>query len=272
VFVCRAGWFWHALIGRIITSSNFTTGKIQMTSTTLTAFQIAENAYDNELAGRPDLAIIISAVSVVFFRDRTLQLALYQNGVIDIGNALQLTEDLWTSQAPLLSSNSTIIDISALNIASFNCDQVRFEFEGDDIQDPTMSECGRFDRTPDHFGFQKTSAGIWWKRIEGEDTLILDGTAFARANPVGEFVGRVLLSEVAFDCEYDPDANPTDHLPETLARAARTSSGMVEYAVPSLSADAIAKGFKLGLFEVIGNGLARITAKGKDVATNGTVK
>lgn len=47
---------------------------------------------------------------------------------------------------------------------------------------------------------------------------------------------------------------------------------MVEYTVPSLTADAIAKGFKLGLFEVIGNGLARITAKGKEVAANGSEK
>lgn len=236
------------------------------------AFQTAAEAYDNKLAGRTDLAIIVSPVSVVFLRDRTLHLGLFQNGVIDIGNAQELSEDLWSTQAPLLSHKSAIIDISALNIASFNCDQVRFEFEGDDIQDPTMSECGRFDTTPDYYGFQKTSAGIWWKRIEGEDTLILDGTSFARANPVGEFVGRVLLSEVAFDCEYDPDAKPTDHLPETLARAARTTSGMVEYAVPSLTADAIAKGFKLGLFEVIGNGLARITVKGKEVAANATLE
>lgn len=238
----------------------------------LPAFQTAADAYDNELAGRTDVAINISPVSVVFFRDRALHLGLFQDGVIDIGNAQPLTEDLWNTQAPLLTNKSSVIDISALNIASFNCDQVRFEFEGDDIQDPTLSECGRFDMTPDYYGFQKTSAGIWWKRIEDGDTLILDGTSFARANPVGEFVGRVLLSEVAFDCEYDPDAKPTDHLPETLACAARTTSGMVEYAVPSLTADAIAKGFKLGLFEVIGNGLARITAKGKEVAANGSEK
>lgn len=237
-------------------------------TTSLTAFQLAADAYDEELAGRTDLAISVSPVSVVFFRDRRLHLGLSQQGVIDIANSLPLTEDLWNSHAPLLSDTSPVIDISALNVASFNCDQVRFEFEGDDIQDPTMSECGRFDTTPDYYGFQQTSAGIWWKRIEGDDTLVLDGTAFARANPVGEFVGRVLLSEVAFDCEYDPDVQPTDQLPETLARASRTTSGMVEYAVPSLTAGAIAKGFKLGLFEVIGNGLARITAKGRHAALN----
>lgn len=240
-----------------------------MTATTQTTYQMAADGYNDLLAGRTDLAIIISPVSVVFSRDRSLHLGLFQNGVIDIGNALLLTEGLWSSQVQQLSSSSTVIDISALNIASFNCDQVRFVFEDNDIQDPTMSECGRFDMTPDYYGFQKTPAGIWWKRIEDDYTLILDGTAFALANPVGEFIGRVLLSEVAFDCEFDPDAEPTDHLPDTLAGAARTTSGMLEYAVPSLTADAVAKGFKLGLFEVIGNGLARITAKGKNVAANG---
>ncbi|SBW84523.1 hypothetical protein PVE_R2G0497 [Pseudomonas veronii 1YdBTEX2] len=253
-----------------------------MTATTQTTFQQAADAYTELLAGRTDKAITLSPIAVVLLRGGSLHLALSQGGMVDLNNAVQLTEDQWSCHTLVRQQQSTnetsvtpqglltLVDITARNITSFNCEFVRFVFEGDDIQDPTMSECGRFDIKPDYYGFELSQAGVWSRAIEGENTLLLDDKAFALMNGVGEFVGRVLLSEVAFDCEFDPDALPTDHLQETLAGAARTTSGMVEYAVPSLTADAIAKGFKLGLFEVIGNGMARITAKGKEVAFNAT--
>ncbi|MBM5458660.1 hypothetical protein H8F21_13905 [Pseudomonas sp. P66] len=247
------------------------------------SFQAVTQAYHTILDGKADKALSFTSYTVVLVRAGELHLALNNGGAINIGNSLQLTEEHWDCERGCWSAHASsefttssasfplLLDITGSTITSFNVDALRFTFEGDDIQDPTLSECGRFTMSPSYYGFNQIDGGAWELAIGEGDLLQLAGDAFIRMNQAGEITGRVLLSEVKFDFESDPDAKPASYLPEALARAARTSTGMIEYTVPSLMATAIAEGYKLGLFEVIGNGLAHITEKGKLKVQGGAV-
>lgn len=52
-----------------------------------------------------------------------------------------------------------------------------FEFEGDNIVNPTMSPCGRFFVSPEQYGFSIIDTGggytAWWRQLEGDSYIML---------------------------------------------------------------------------------------------------
>ncbi|MCU9529387.1 hypothetical protein [Pseudomonas mosselii] len=245
------------------------------------SFQATARAYRTLLAGNADRALTFSSFAVVLLRAGELHLALMNDGLIDIGNALPLTDELWDTERGCWSAHASaeltlgtvnypmMVKISGHNICSFNVDSVRFTFEGGDIQDPTSSECGRFATPPSYYGFRQLKSSVWELDIGEGDVLQLAGDTLLRRNQTGDILGRVLISQIQFDFESDTVDQVTTQLSDALTRALHVSSGMIEYPVPSSLAEAVAEGFKLGMFEVIGNGIARITAKGRIKAQGG---
>lgn len=252
-----------------------------MLNTNDLSFQTTSQAYRILLAGSADRALSFSSFAVVLLRAGELHLALMNDGLVDIGNALPLSDELWDIARGCWSAHASAehtlgtvnypvaVNISGHNICSFNAGSVRFTFEGDDIQDPTISECGRFPTPPSYYGFRQLKSSVWELDIGEGDVLQLAGDTFLRRNQAGDILGRVLISQIQFDFESDTVDQVATHLSDALSRASHVSSGMIEYPVPSSLAEAVAEGFKLGMFEVIGNRIARITAKGRIKAQGG---
>lgn len=245
-----------------------------LTTSELTYKSITE-AYTAILKAKPGQALTYTSFAAVMIQGGQLRLALMQNSVIDLGTACDMTEDRWdhvrncwvdhasVEVTAATASFPVLLEVSGKTIATFNARAIQFEFEGDCIQDPTLSECGRFTTSPSYYGFSQLPDEVWNLSLPDGNSIQLNGQILTLVTAGGEITGRVLLSEIAFNSEIEPEEILGSRLPETLASAARTTSGMIEYAVPSLTADAVAEGFKLGLFEIIGNGVAQITEQGK---------
>lgn len=244
-------------------------------------FQSITEAYAKILSDNPGKALTYTSFAAVLLRGGQLHLALMRDQAIHLGSASPLTEERWDPArncwldhaSPEVSSATLnfpeLFELSGRTVMSFNAGAVRFEFEGDSIQDPTISECGRFPTVPSYYGFTQLRGGAWELALQDGSSIYLKDQVLCLMNITGDIIGRVLLSEIVFDYDVEFKKAEASWLPEALANAAKTSSGMIEFAVPSRTAEAVAEGFKLGLFEIIGNGIAQITDAGKtQVARN----
>ena len=69
-----------------------------------------------------------------------------------------------------------------------------FEFKGDWIHHPLLSECGRFIVSPDHYGFTMGRAG-WELHLE-DHYFVVKPWAFFRYTTNGELVASVEIEKI----------------------------------------------------------------------------
>lgn len=79
---------------------------------------------------------------------------------------------------------------------AFNVHLLIFTFEDTDVQDPTLSECGRFTVAPSEYGFQVRENATWVKQLENGDVLQLSGSTYKLIGVDGGLKAKAELSEL----------------------------------------------------------------------------
>lgn len=207
-------WFWHAIPALRMGSSHHSslvsimhTGQ-QLNLTTLCA------AYTALLTKVPGQALRLNTTHVGLQRDGKLLIATVKEGKVDLGNTVELDADSLVAAAGNWSKEKVDATIKAVitleyvalepsNLCDFNVDAVCFEFEGDHIQDPTISECGRFKESPEYYGFAELHGGEWSLGLDDGDRLQVDRDCktFSRFNALGEVIAHVTIDAIQFDFE-----------------------------------------------------------------------
>jgi len=156
----------------------------------------------------------LNGQTVVFLRSGTLSMAPLVGEMVEMGKAVEFDAAAWASvmreleQRPDLAdamvaavNSPFLIELSPVNLHDFNVDDVRFEFEDMEIQDPTMSECGRFSESPSYYGFDQLWDGPWSKALDDGTRIQVEGRVMSRFDCLGEVIAKVHLDNVVFDAE-----------------------------------------------------------------------
>lgn len=173
-------------------------------------------AYNALLSNSRGQALRLSAEHVALQRDDNLFIALVTEGKVDLGNAAELDANALVAAAGDWSKDKVEAAINAVltpafvalvpaNLCDFNVDAVCFEYEGDHIQDPTISECGRFSESPEYYGFAQLHGGEWSLGLDDGDRLQVDRDCktFSRFNVLGEVIAHVTIDAIKFDFEKE---------------------------------------------------------------------
>lgn len=181
----------------------------QLNLTTLCA------AYNALLSKHLGQALMVNADHVALLRDDNLFIApVVKEGKIDLGNVAELDANAlvaaagdWSKDKVDAALNAFIkpdyIALQPANLCDFNVDAVCFEYEGEHIQDPTISECGRFTESPEYYGFVQLHGGEWSLGLDNGDRLQVDRNCktFSRFNVLGEVIAHVTIAAIKFDFE-----------------------------------------------------------------------
>lgn len=156
----------------------------------------------------------LNSQTVAFLRHGKLSVAPLVDEKVEMGKAVGFDATAWAAvmgdveqrpeiaDAMVAAINSPfLIELSPVNLHDFNVDDVRFEFEDMDIQDPTMTECGRFSESPSYYGFDQLWDGPWSKALDDGTRIQVEGRVMSRIDCLGDVIAKVHLDNVVFDAE-----------------------------------------------------------------------
>lgn len=159
-------------------------------------------------------ALRLNPDHVAVQRGGKLLIAPVREGKVDLGATMELDANSLVAATGDWNKEKAAVTIQAVtrpefvaldpaNLCDFNVDALRFEFEGDTIQNPTVSECGRFAESPGYYGFGELHGGGWSLGLDDGDRLQVDRhyKTFSRIDALGDVVGHVTISAIVFDCE-----------------------------------------------------------------------
>lgn len=171
-------------------------------------------AYGALLERKRGQSLRLNPDHVALKRDGKLLIAPIKNCKVDLGATAELDPNSLVTATGDWSKEKAAVTIKAVtgpefvaldpaNLCDFNVDALRFVFEGDNIQNPTVSECGRFEESPAYYGFGELHGGGWSLGLDDGDRLQVDRhyKTFSRIDALGEVVAHVTISAIVFDCE-----------------------------------------------------------------------
>lgn len=171
-------------------------------------------AYAALLANYRGQALRLDPAHVALRRDGKLLIAPMKEGKVDLGATADLDPSSLVAAAGDWSKEKADLIIKAVtspeyvaldpaNLCDFNVDALRFVFQGDNIQNPTVSECGRFEESPEYYGFGELHGGEWSLRLDDGHRLQVDRhyKSFSRFDALGEVLAHVTIDAIVFDCE-----------------------------------------------------------------------